>query len=339
MNERPEGRTGDPDFLIFVDDHVFLQHAVGLIFLLATRTELLTEVVIADSVDASLSAFRILLNLQANGRLVITKAPMRRDYKKIFSQWGPPPGWVRTFSKIRHNRLAFQFRNAVRGTWVCLPHGFEIKENPLPKISYRAKLRACVTQFSLNPYADYRFYDRYCLDSAAHEARYGNLLAGVSTLRIGSPTFNIETLTELKRATGRPPEYGKLVIMPKQRHVEKIGSVLEKKSSDILYVPHPREYVLQIAFLAENGVAENQIIASLDLMRIGNSTEVYDFGTSVSLVAKVSGASLHFENLTGRPLLVDPQDPRQVGEILRGDCPSGEKYSDFILEALIPEYR
>lgn len=322
------------DFLILIDDNVFLQHVIGLAYILATQTKYTVEIVIADNIDQSLLSYQILKKIELqNHCIALSKAPSQKKYDKIFSQWGPPPSFVRQFSKIRQNVLAFKF-NKLQGKWICLPHGFEIKINSL-NITNKGRLRSFITHLSFNSYKDYEFYTKYCFDSKVHSLRYGNLLKNIDLAFIGSLTFNKEVLNELKSFIAPIRSYKKIVIMPKMRHVDQMEKVFSDLSSELMFVPHPREYDAQIDLLKQYGISDENIIHSLDLLKISDGTDVYDYGTSVSYIAKVSNSKLYFKNFTKNELIIDPNDINKVDQILNGNKNEHQSYKNFILNELV----
>ena len=296
--------------IIIVDDNVFLQHILGLILMLAdagARPSLL----LSDDIQKELLAFRLLEAMGEKGEINIIGSEILAEKPEYFavavSQWGPPKTSGRKWTSVKRNCILHAM--PIRAErHIAFPHGFEIKEQAL-SISVKARARALLFDCSFNPFTDYEmFYDKYLFESLFHAQRYIGYINSPTIGVVGLVTFNPYTIAKIYERFKRyelnvDSLCGRIMIMPKLLHV---GSFCDLDFNNVDYViPHPREFNEQVSFLEKEypGVI---ILNELDFFKISQSVTVLDFGTSVSILSQLFGATVEYRCLLKSPPFFDP---------------------------------
>ena len=295
---------------ILIDDDVFLQHILGLVFALIDEGYN-PHVITSDSITTSLTAIRILKCLDADGSIKLAVA--HRDtfasvnyYDLLVSQWGPPPNH---FRRLKHakNTLLHSFRWKYKEIF-AFPHGFEIKCQSI-QVSRMSVIRSILINFSSNPFEDYNnFYTKYFFETSEHEKRYSNFLSNNIKRTIGFVTFNQLSIERIRRYINDKhievfnyPD--NILIMPKLIHVN--DAINNLRNFDGLIFLHPREFRKQKILFKEEGTVRVSDTC-LDYFALQERNTVYDFGTSVCLLAKVMGSKVIFENKLKTDLIYHP---------------------------------
>lgn len=295
---------------ILIDDDVFLQHILGLVFALVDHGYN-PNVIISDRITTSLTAMRILNSLDADGSIKLTIALRKtftpaRHYDLLVSQWGPP----RThFRRLKHakNTLLHSFRWKYEEIF-AFPHGFEIKYQII-QVSRMSVIRSMLINFSSNPFEDYnKFYTKYFFETREHENRYAKFLSNNIKRTIGFVTFNHLTVGRIRNYINENQIEAinytdNILIMPKLKHVDE--SIDDLKDFDGLIFLHPREIRQQQILFKEKG-STRVSDTCLDYFALRERNTVYDYGTSVCLLAKVMGSKVIFENKLKTDLIYHP---------------------------------
>ncbi len=330
-------------FLILIDDSVFLQHIIGLIVILCDKG-ITPSLLIDNAVDKNLAAYKLIIAMHKGGEIKIipfnfddhSKSTLQFDY--IITQWGPPKSIGRSFSQIKRNKLLHSLP-ITGGRIIPFPHGFEIKDIGLT-ISWKARLRSLLWDFSLNPFKDYsRYYHRYFFETSFHRSRYKRYMDEKFGTVIGFPTFNPYCLDKIKDrllnyGVRVKPLLGNVLVMPKFKH---IGGKRINTLNDVNYViPHPREYDPQYNFLAAKFPQIN-IIKSLDFFSLGDCCHVIDFGTSVSILGKLFGAKVTYINMLAQDPYFNESDFSRMVESNFFSCGhhSYESYASYVLSKIM----
>lgn len=328
--------------LLLIDDPVFLHHAIGLIMVFVDKNIDLW-VGVNYELKKTHTAEKLLLSWQVEKKItVVQKHELgtkleNESYDLVICQWGPPKSFMRKKFSLHRNKLLQEL--AIRADrYIAIPHGFEIKVQKL-QLTLKSRLRSLVTNFSFNPFEDYnRFYHRYLFDTDEHAKRYASLLDKYVVGIIGLPTFNPHAVQRLmwhltNHAINPNPYKGRILVMPKMAHVS-MEAIPKDMYCDYV-VPHPREFSSQLSLISHN-FPKAQVIEELDLFRIGEKTELIDFGTSLSIVGQVLGARVEFHNALRLPLnyLPNKYDSYRRSNVFSAGCNSYDEYTNHIIKML-----
>ena len=124
-----------------------------------------------------------------------------------------------------------------------------------------------------------------------------------------------------------------ILIMPKLKHISNFDFNFETFSGSIIL--HPRELDMQRKFLGSFNYL-NLIENGLDFFALTNRCTVFDFGTSVSLLAPLFGSKVIFDNQLSHQLLYHPDDYFDLlaKNFFSAEHPSYDEYGNFVLKSI-----
>lgn len=286
MISRSRLSKGTTRLLILIEDEIFLAHSIGLLLNLKNVQDDFL-VVLPKRLIESHKLLLCGLNLDKYFHKLETVEAIFAE--TIISQWGSPlkkrvqKNWLMHLDKFEANKI------------VMIPHGLEIKNQVLLH-DWKKKIRSLLKP-SYSEYSNINYF----FDSDFHFSRYKDIKYFKKNI-LKNPTFHSIYTPEITECVKniRGVAYDNLVFCPKIKHVGYDNFIFIVKDAIINNYSlrlHPRETDLQKSIIDYNKL-KPLIISQFSPIDILQLAKVYDYGTSVSALAKLVNIDVSLTNLT-----------------------------------------